>query len=121
MCAAIVDRLTFARNIIESDPSPIGWFMPAHCARRPLDPPEAAPPDAWHWSLNPVEGHDCQGLASSWGGGGRSDEISIDRFVDPLYTRAEAARFLGVTEPTFARWDEGDLLRDVGERCSGSA
>lgn len=28
----------------------------------------------------------------------------IDRFADPLYTRAEAARFLGVTEPTFSRW-----------------
>jgi uncharacterized protein (DUF433 family) len=28
----------------------------------------------------------------------------INRFADPLYTRAEAARFLGVAEPTFSRW-----------------
>ena len=28
----------------------------------------------------------------------------IDRFRDPLYTRAEAARFLGVPEATFGRW-----------------
>lgn len=28
----------------------------------------------------------------------------IDRFADPLYTRAEAARFLGVKESTFNRW-----------------
>jgi uncharacterized protein (DUF433 family) len=28
----------------------------------------------------------------------------IDRFSDPLYTRAEAARFLGVAESTMVRW-----------------
>lgn len=29
---------------------------------------------------------------------------AVDRFVDPLYTRAEAARFLGIPEQTFRRW-----------------
>lgn len=29
---------------------------------------------------------------------------AVDRFTDPLYTRAEAARFLGITDTTFARW-----------------
>lgn len=28
----------------------------------------------------------------------------VDRFVDPLYTRAEAAQFLGIKESTFRRW-----------------
>lgn len=29
---------------------------------------------------------------------------AVDRFADPLYTRAEAARFLGITNTTLARW-----------------
>lgn len=29
---------------------------------------------------------------------------TVDRFKDPLYTRAEAARFIGVPEQTLARW-----------------
>jgi uncharacterized protein (DUF433 family) len=29
---------------------------------------------------------------------------AVDRFTDPLYTRAEAARFLGIKETTLARW-----------------
>jgi len=28
---------------------------------------------------------------------------AVDRFTDPLYTRAEAARFLGITDTTLAR------------------
>lgn len=29
---------------------------------------------------------------------------AVDRFTDPLYTRAEAARFLGITATTLVRW-----------------
>jgi len=29
---------------------------------------------------------------------------AVDRFTDPLYTRAEVARFLGITDTTLARW-----------------
>lgn len=29
---------------------------------------------------------------------------AVDRFSDPLYTRAEAARFLGITDTTLSRW-----------------
>jgi hypothetical protein len=36
-CAAIVDRLTFAGNFIEPEPSPIGWLTPARSARRPAN------------------------------------------------------------------------------------
>lgn len=40
---------------------------------------------------------------------------TVDRFVDPLYTRAEAARFLGVAKSTFDRWaTETPFVTSVG-------
>jgi len=29
---------------------------------------------------------------------------AVDRFTDPLYTRAEVVRFLGITDTTLSRW-----------------
>lgn len=48
-------------------------------------------------------------------------DAAIDRFVDPLYTRAEAARFLGVTEPTFARWSRETSFVTSLSAARGSA
>jgi hypothetical protein len=37
LCAASVDRLTFAGNIIETGTVSIGWLTPARSARRPAN------------------------------------------------------------------------------------
>jgi len=41
----------------------------------------------------------------------RTAGISVDRFTDPLYTVAEAARYLGVPVTTFSTWTHGYTRR----------
>jgi hypothetical protein len=35
------------------------------------------------------------------------DESTVDKFDAPLYTQAEASRFLGLCESTFRNWSRG--------------
>lgn len=46
---------------------------------------------------------------------------AVDRFNDPLYTRAEAARFLGVKETTLFRWVKDTPFVTSVEAPRGSA
>ena len=47
---------------------------------------------------------------------------AVDRFTDPLYTRAEVARFLGITDTTLTRWvkpaQARRARRSEGRRCA---
>jgi uncharacterized protein (DUF433 family) len=47
-------------------------------------------------------------------------EASIDKFVAPLYTQAEAARFLGLSESTFRSWARGYHLVSADREVDGA-
>lgn len=47
--------------------------------------------------------------------------LELDRFHDPLYTVAEAARYLGISQSTLARWAFGNTARHLGRETMGAA
>lgn len=62
-------------------------------------------------------------IASGYGGTEGVDPVTkqIDRFSDPLYTRAEAARYLGVAESTLGRWTHDRAFVTTLPAVRGSA
>lgn len=48
------------------------------------------------------------------------EKSAVDRFADPLYSLAEASRFLGLSESTFRSWARGYDVRVKGRRVVGN-
>lgn len=47
-------------------------------------------------------------------------ESAVDKFDAPLYTQAEASRFLGLSQSTFRNWSRGYHSVIEGARSPGS-
>lgn len=47
------------------------------------------------------------------------EQSAVDRFADPLYSLAEASRYLGVSDSTFRSWARGYDVRVKGRRVTG--
>jgi uncharacterized protein (DUF433 family) len=48
------------------------------------------------------------------------EKSAVDRFADPLYSLAEASRFLGLSESTFRSWARGYDVRVRGRQVTGN-
>lgn len=48
------------------------------------------------------------------------EKSAVDRFADPLYSLAEASRFLGLSESTFRSWARGYDPHIQGRRVTGN-
>lgn len=46
-------------------------------------------------------------------------EAAVDKFTSPLYSQAEAARFLGLSESTFRNWARGYRVKIDGRTITG--
>ena len=47
------------------------------------------------------------------------EKLAVDRFADPLYSLAEASRYLGLSESTFRSWARGYDVNIRGRRVTG--
>lgn len=48
------------------------------------------------------------------------EKLAVDRFADPLYSLAEASRYLGLSESTFRSWARGYDVSIKGRRVTGN-
>ena len=48
------------------------------------------------------------------------EKLAVDRFTDPLYSLAEASRYLGLPESTFRSWARGYDVNVKGRRITGN-